>query len=213
MITISVSAPTVSVARLRLVKASLTPSRAVAGRRSAAATRAARLAPPESEVRPSASASTEFSRPARSAGMAAKSATAATISASAPTSVAGWKALGVGVASRVDIGSSSSGAISVPATRPSSPAASASATYSVTSSATTPPGVTPIAFSSPISRRWASTRPLITVATVKPTAISASSVLTPMMIVLVRAWSVIVSRTSCQSVTPPPLSAGSMAAM
>ena len=60
--------------------------------------------------------------------------------------------------------------------------------------------MSPIAFSSPISRRWASTRPLITVATVKPTAISASSVLTPMMIVLVRAWSVIVSRTSCQSV-------------
>ena len=42
----------------------------------------------------------------------------------------------------------------------------------------------------------------------KPTAISASSVLTPMMIVLVRAWSVIVSRTSCQSVKPAPRSAG-----
>ena len=55
-----------------------------------------------------------FRRPARSAGSAAKSATAATIRASASSSVAGWKALGVGVASRFDIGSSSSGAISVP---------------------------------------------------------------------------------------------------
>ena len=111
----------------------------------------------------------------------------------------GWNALGVGVASRFDIGLSRSGAIAVPATSPSRPAATASAAYSATSRATTPRGVSPIAFSSPISRRWASTRPLITVATVKPTAISASSVLTPMMIVLVRAWSVIVSRTSCQS--------------
>jgi len=48
---------------------------------------------------------------------------------------------------------------------------------------------------------------------VKPTAISASSVLTPMMIVLVRAWSVIVSRTSCQSVNPTPRSWGSTAWM
>ena len=80
------------------------------------------------------------------------------------------------------------------------PAASASAAYSATSRATTPRGVIPIAFSRPISRRCASTRPLITVATVEPTAINANSVLTPMMIVLVRAWSVIVSRTSCQSV-------------
>ncbi len=176
----------------------------MAGSLSAAATLAAREAPPESEARPSARASTVFRRPARVAGIAANSATAATISASAASSVSGWKALGVAVARRLDIGSRSSGAIAVPATRPSRPAAAASATYSATSSPTTPAGVIPIAFRRPISRRCASTRPLITVATVKPTAISASSVLTPMMIVFVRAWSVIVSRTSCQSLKRRP---------
>ena len=56
-----------------------------------------------------------FRRPARSAGSAAKTATAATISAERERAAcAGWKALGVGVASRLDIGSSSSGAIAVP---------------------------------------------------------------------------------------------------
>ena len=60
-------------------------------------------------------------------------------------------------------------------------------------------GVKPTALSRPISRRWASTRPLITVATVKPTTSSASSVLTLITSEFVRVWSVIVSRTSCQS--------------
>ena len=115
----------------------------------------------------------------------------------------GWKALGVGVASRLGhrlqqqwrdrrAGDQAERC----------PRRARARRTRATSRATTPRGVIPIAFSRPISRRCASTRPLITVATVKPTAISASSVLTPMMIVLVRAWSVIVSRTSCQSVKP-----------
>ena len=55
-----------------------------------------------------------------------------------------------------------------------------------------PRGVKPTAFSRPISRRWASTRPLITVATVKPTTSSANSVLTLITSEFVRVWSVIV---------------------
>ena len=66
--TMNVSAATVSVARERLVNASLTPRRATVGRCSAAATRAAREAWPLPAPRPSASASIVFTRPARRAG-------------------------------------------------------------------------------------------------------------------------------------------------
>ena len=100
----NVSAAMVSVARERLVKASLTPRRATVGRCSAAASRAAREAWPAPPARPSASASTVFTRPARRAGTAVKSATAARMSPSAASSGSGASALGVGVASTFDIG-------------------------------------------------------------------------------------------------------------
>ena len=183
------------------MKASLTPRRATVGRWSAVASRAAREAWPLPTPRPSASASIVFTRPARRAGTAVKSATAARMSPSAATRGSGASALGVGVARTFDIGSSSSGAIAAPATSPSSAATRPIARYSPTSSATIPRGVKPTALSSPISRRCASTRPPITVATVKPTANSASSVLIPITSAFVRVWSVIVSRTSCQSVS------------
>ena len=95
-------------------------------------------------ARPSASASTVFRRPARSAGSAAKSATAATISASAREQRA---RAGRRSASASPAGSTSASAAAARSRcrRPgrAGPAASASATYSATSSATTPRGVMP----------------------------------------------------------------------
>ena len=122
-----------------------------------------------------------FTRPARSAGIAVKTATASRISANEASRGRGANADGVGVASTFAIGFSSNGAIAAPAIRPSTPAAAAIARYSPTSSARTPRGENPTAFIRPISRRWASTRPLITVATVKPTANSANNVLIEMI--------------------------------
>ena len=65
------------------------------------------------------------------------------------------------------------------ARRSDDPRGAASIRFSTTNSAVTPPGVKPAAFSRPMSRRDASTRPLIAFAMMKPTASSAARLALP----------------------------------